>query len=510
MRSRHTLGPLAFAAFAAIPLLPDTVPAQSLDKRGGAVGGRVAFDLRGAPGEQYLVLLSLLEVPTPVPALGITLDVADSWAGQSLALPGFLGRLSAAGGAEAAIAVPADPALGGLRVPVQATFGTGPFQTSNLVRVTLQPRGTFVPALTAPVAPIAGGGVVALADGEFLFAGGSGSLAQRYRSRTEEWSGAGSAVGTGLFAQATGLPDGRVLFTGGADPVTGQATAAAWVYDPVTQQTATLQMGEPRAGHGASVLGNGRVLITGGMQSFSLSNPLSLFTGLTATTELFDPATDTFAPGPTMLEPRALHTQTTLTNGDALVAGGLSLLPIVSLPVVSSTAYRFNPNTGSFGLPALFPGGRFLHGAAALDDGKVLLAGGVSLDLSAFLLSGNWQDIVVTTRTDCQLFAAGAFGFGTFTTVNGMQEGRAGPAMAALPGGRALIAGGFQLTVDLVNQTLVTALTRTADVFAQGPAAIAPTGSMAAPRLLPLAVPLPDETVLLVGGGPLESEIYQH
>jgi len=40
------------------------------------------------------------------------------------------------------------------------------------------------------------------------------------------------------------------------------------------------------------------------------------------------------------------------------------------------------------------------------------------------------------------LFSVGLFGFGTFTTVPGMQEGRAGAAIAPLPNGGALIAGG--------------------------------------------------------------------
>ena len=48
-----------------------------------------------------------------------------------------------------------------------------------------------------------------------------------------------------------------------------------------------------------------------------------------------------------------------------------------------------------------------------------------------------------------------------------------------------------------------------ADVFTQGPNAIAPTGSMSGARLFPQAVNLPDGTVMIVGGGPLESEIYQ-
>ena len=172
-------------------------------------------------------------------------------------------------------------------------------------------------------------------------------------------------------------------------------------------------------------MGNGLVLITGGLLSFDLSDPLSLLTGIQNTSEFFNPATNTFTAGPVMLEARALHTSTTLTSGQVLIAGGLTLLPIVNLPTVSSTSYLFNPSAGNFGLPTFFTGPRFLHSATALDNGKVLLAGGLSLDLSAFLQSGNIADIVIGTREDCLVYTPGVF-FGTFATVPGMQVGRAG------------------------------------------------------------------------------------
>ncbi|HEB53618.1 MAG TPA: hypothetical protein ENI87_10240, partial [bacterium] len=374
--------------------------------------------------------------------------------------------------------------------------------------VTPQLPGTFQPALESPTLPILAGGVLPEADGELLFVGGSGPVAQRYRSRTEEWQLAGASFGVGLFSQTTVLGDGRVLFTGGLDLTTGQPTAAAAVYDPVAQTTTNLTMASPRAGHGASLLGNGKVLITGGSAGFDLSNPLSLLTGILGSTELFDPSTDTFSAGPTLLEPRAFHTSTTLPNGRVLIAGGITLLPIVNIPTVSATAYLFNPASNSFGLPAFFSGARFMHSATALDNGKVLLVGGLSLDLSTFLTTGNVADLVIGTRDDCQLFSQGFF-FNTFTTVNGLQVGRAGAALAPLPNGGALIAGGFELAIDLNNNTLAFGATASTDVFTPSPNTITPTGDMAAPRMLPLAANLPDGTVLVLGGGPATAEIYQ-
>jgi hypothetical protein len=495
------VGALAIAA---------SVGAQvQLDKFGGGLPGAIGLEVRATANTPYLMLFAFNEQQTPLPTLGITLDIPDTFVGVAVTVPGFLGVTDGAGRASAGLTLPADPIFESVVISFQAVAGSNPYQVSNLVRVTPQLVGTFKPSLQDPTLPILGGAVATAPDGGLLFAGGSGPVAQLYKSRTEEWVNGGVAFGVGLLSQSTGLPDGRVLFTGGLDLTTGQPTAAAAVWDPASGQTTTLNMAIPRAGHGASLLANGRVLITGGFETLDLTNPIAIFNGLRATSEFFDPNTNTFVPGPTMLEARALHSSTTLTNGEVLVAGGLTLLPIINIPTVSQTAYRFNPNNNSFGLPALFQGPRFFHSAVALSDGKVLLCGGLSLDLTTFLQTGNVADIIVGTRTDCQLYSRGLLGFGTFAGVNGMQEGRAGAAIAPLPNGGALIAGGFRLTLDIPNSTFEATATATADIFAQGPNSITPTGSMAAPRLFPLATALPDGTIMVVGGGPLEAEIYQ-
>ena len=151
---------------------------------------------------------------------------------------------------------------------------------------------------------------------------------------------------------------------------------------------------------------------------------------------------------------------------------------------------------------------REAHSATLLGDGRVLLVGGASIDLGAYLLSQNIADLAIETRSDCQLYSPSLFGFGTFATVSGMQEGRAGAAVAPLPGGLALIAGGFQLAVDAGTATFRFVPTASADVFARGPNRIEATGPMSLARQNPMAVNLPDGTVMVVGG--LGAEIYQY
>ena len=189
-----------------------------------------------------------------------------------------------------------------------------------------------------------------------------------------------------------------------------------------------------------------------------------------------------------------------------LIAGGLTLIPIVNIPTVSNTAYAFNPSSNSFGLPAFMNGARMAHSAVALSNGKVLLVGGLSVDFSQVIATGDITQLVVGTLSDCQLFTVGFLGLGTFQTINGLSVGRAGAGVAALPNGEAVICGGF--TLDLSAATLGFNAQTSADRYTSS-ATLVPTGSLSEGRILPVCEPLNDGTVLVVGGGPLTSEIYQ-
>ena len=59
---------------------------------------------------------------------------------------------------------------------------------------------------------------------------------------------------------------------------------------------------------GLSILGDGRVVITGGADA--------------PKTTIYDPETDTFSPGPAMTTPRGYQTSVTLTDGRVFTLGG--------------------------------------------------------------------------------------------------------------------------------------------------------------------------------------------
>ena len=172
-----------------------------------------------------------------------------------------------------------------------------------------------------------------LQDGRVLFVGNEGwainapESAEVYDPATNAFTRVGEPLDYISGAQtATLLPDGRVLVTGGdtSDPngdphyVGPLRTAETW--DPATGQfsrAGTMDVG--RRAHGAALLPDGRVLVVGGS-----TERTSNFTDPgTATSEIWDPATNAFTPGPMLADPRGEPAVVALPDG-ILVVGGVA------------------------------------------------------------------------------------------------------------------------------------------------------------------------------------------
>ncbi|NOK10079.1 hypothetical protein [Corallococcus exercitus] len=127
---------------------------------------------------------------------------------------------------------------------------------------------------------------------------------------------------------------------------------------------------EARAAHTATTLPDGRVLITGGYRpEANGTRPVS------ATTEIFDPAHGTFIPGPDV-GARAFHTASLLPDGRVLLTGGAESFAPMTL---QSTARLLDPRTGA--RSDLTPKvARYQHAAAVDAAGHVLLVGGRAAD----------------------------------------------------------------------------------------------------------------------------------
>jgi hypothetical protein len=217
---------------------------------------------------------------------------------------------------------------------------------------------------------IAGGGTQQIVDGGFPFFGQGIAESEVYDPATNSFSATG-AMSTSRFAHtATLLHNGKVLITGGFSNsdsfASTQALLTAELYDPTTGSfNPTGNMGTPRAGHTATLLENGNVLVSGGLMSM-------VATAVVPSAELYDPATGTFTPTGSMAEAREEHTATLLPDGRVLIVGGNSVTDTLT------SAEIYDPLTGSFAVTGFMGAPRSTHTATLLPDGTVLVAGGNS------------------------------------------------------------------------------------------------------------------------------------
>src|SRR5437867_3634208 len=172
---------------------------------------------------------------------------------------------------------------------------------------------------------------------------------------------------------ATLLLDGRVLITGGqSSGALGSAEAfnAQTVvvfkpaYDPEAGTFTVLPNGliTPRWDHTATLLADGRILITGGRND----------TGVLDSAEIFDPATETVTMlADAMTTPRAGHTATLLPDGRVLLLGGEGAAGVLA----SAEVFSLDTNGFSAYTPGLTTA-RVNHTATLLPTGIVLIAGG--------------------------------------------------------------------------------------------------------------------------------------
>jgi hypothetical protein len=229
-----------------------------------------------------------------------------------------------------------------------------------------------------------------LADGRVLVAGGgrirdprSGltlASSEIYDPETETWSVTkGPMTDPRLDAQAVLLPNNKVLTVGGTIE-TGHGSFASLafceLFDPGTETwTPTGSMAGPRGLHQATLLPSGDVLVTGGG-----GGDLTVVSGLVydhhslATAELYNPVAGTWRPAGAMPLGRARHQAVLLGNGKVLVVGGCDE---ASQLAGFSAATMYDPLTDVWSSASALAEGRLSHGAIALKDGRILTTGGL-------------------------------------------------------------------------------------------------------------------------------------
>jgi hypothetical protein len=254
------------------------------------------------------------------------------------------------------------------------------------------------------------------------------------------------------------LPDGRVLLAGGWNVPFPQAEGTAEIYDPATNAfTSTGSMLANLYADTGTLLKTGKVMITG--------NLIGGFCGSTGTepvSELYDPAAGTFAPAGSAPTMYCGPTATLLSDGKVLILPGHEGDP----PFTEI----YDPASGLFSIGGWVNSFQLGSTATLLTTGKVLVT-----------LSPPEGD---GSNDQTALYDSAA---GEFTAATTMAFGAWMPAAVTLSDGKVLLAGGWFAGPH-------------SQIYDPNSGTFTSTGDMASDRHDHTATLLNDGTVLIAGG----------
>jgi Kelch motif len=189
-------------------------------------------------------------------------------------------------------------------------------------------------------------------------------------------------------------------------------------------------------------------------------------------------AIDSFSYTGLLVMPRSEANANLLANGKVLIAGGRSL------DGITTSAELYDPSTGLFAATGDMVTMLAYRSSALLPGGKVLFAGG---------LVANDGNYIGTNTAEVYDSASATFAAtGSFAPVGNYLGYRWEATATALADGKILVAGGYSHPSALSSAQLYDPVTAT----------FAPTGNMIAPRVGHTATLLPSGKVLLAGGTP--------
>ena len=267
---------------------------------------------------------------------------------------------------------------------------------------------------------------------------------------------------------ATLLPNGKVLIAAGMAR-NGVIQPTAELYDPHTGKFVSAgKMQSPRGwGATATLLRSGKVLLAGGGSGSWCDASCYL-----ASAELYDPSAGTFTPVGSMTARRAGANAILLQNGDVLIVGG----DAASGGEHVASAELYHPSTGTFSVT----GSMHSEGASVL----VLLKSG-----KVFAVNDSGGELYDPST-------------GRFTVAGNFRIAREKYGAAVLPDGRLLIAGG-QIGGAWGPKSSAT------NIYDPASGAFTPGPEMSFTRfkLKKAIVPLGDGRILIAGGAE-QPEIY--
>lgn len=268
-----------------------------------------------------------------------------------------------------------------------------------------------------------------LPNGNVVVAGGENNnqalaSTEVYSATNGSWTYAGNLNTARSNANAVLLPSGSILVAGGCiSNCLGATTASAELYNSVSGKwSSTGSMKNARTYFGMVMLPNGQVLVAGGCKALNANG----CSGVTATAEIYNPATGMFSSTGGMKSARGSFSLTLLPNGQVLAAGGTN-----AAGNPQRTAELYNPATGKWTLTGRMITARDEHTANLLSTGKVLVAGGESL--------------AGPSNVKSELYDPST---GKWSASGSLNTGRQEHTATMLPNGNVLVAGGNNVTAN--------------------------------------------------------------
>jgi MYXO-CTERM domain-containing protein len=261
-------------------------------------------------------------------------------------------------------------------------------------------------------APHSDGTMALLPSGKVLIAAGEDdatrtSAAELWDPSTKTWSDTASISAKRTGAASIALPSGKILLVGGEDVAT-TISSAAEIYDETTGKWTLTASVTPKSYAKLVRLDDGRILAIGGHGSEQLAEVYDETKGTwtatgtltgnrngsiaarlfgkgalvagggqvaaaNSTSELFDPASNTWSKGPPMATKRALAAGCVFGSGRVLVVGGDDG---TTGAIATSAAEVYDPSTNTFVSSGAFPQPTASAACTTLLDGRVMVVSG--------------------------------------------------------------------------------------------------------------------------------------
>ena len=325
--------------------------------------------------------------------------------------------------------------------------------------------------------------------GSAVVAGGAGRVVELFDPRIGTFDEVGEMAVSRIGGAVAVRDDGTAIIAGGAD---GEGVLVAVVEEiasssgePIRQIGPDAQTTAQKAGLALVALPDRSVLLSGGRTSAGFIVPELL---------VLEAGDDQFRDAGIMAVEREGHTASIGLGGVVYLIGGLTPDESGGPDLATGTIELYRPQDQSVRtLVAELATPRFGHTATVLDDGRILLVGGLT-------------PLPICPSPPCAVPEVEVFDpiVGETRTVDEIPGGTRDHTATAIAGGRVLITGGTDSEGDLRSD---------AYLFDPEVEALVPTRSLGRPRAEHTASELCDGTVLLVGGvsedgTPLAAERY--